>query len=243
MSHTPLQILIKVNTDLGADDGHDSCLRTINFMGYELATLCHSKSNQEIFHVLNDFFFNTKNFKLSITPILLIPILAERKGCSIALAFIYMHLAKSLGLELHLIHWPLHAMLKWECDGKSYYVDLEQNGKLLNEEDLLLIINKHTDQVRTLTQHEATLQYLTYIQTHYRQLNNFDLLHKTLCMILTVEPENTRYLAERALLRQEMGLLKDALCDFKRYFSFTDRSAAPELVTAAYDNLLDHSLT
>jgi regulator of sirC expression with transglutaminase-like and TPR domain len=56
-------------------------------------------------------------------------------------------------------------------------------------------------------------------------------------LILQFEPENTRYLAERALLRKEMGLAKEALVDFKRYFSFTDKSMAPITVQQAHDEL------
>ncbi|MCB0350368.1 MAG: hypothetical protein KDD38_04235 [Bdellovibrionales bacterium] len=238
LSHSSIQTLININTNLTRDESQDSCLRTINFMTYELATLCDNKTDREVLEVLNDFFFKTKNFKLDTSPLLLASILAERRGCGIALAYIYMHLAKNLGLELHLIHWPLHAILKWECEGKAFFIDLEQNGKLLSEEELLLMVNKHKDQLRTLSSTESTIQYLSYILTHYRQENQLEQLHRTLSEILNIEPENTRYLAERALLRREMGLIKESICDFKRYFSFTDRSAAPAHVITAYDSIV-----
>lgn len=235
---THLQLLINISSKLSNEESHDGYLRAFNFMSYELATLCDHQSDNEVLETLNNFFFTNKKFKLSPSPILLKSILTERAGCGIALAFMYMHLAKCIGLELQLIHWPLHAILKWERGGKSDFIDLEQQGRRLSEDELLTMVNKHKEQVRTLSLNESIVQYLAYISTHYRQLSENELLHKTLGLILKIEPENTRYLAERALLRRKMGLGKEALSDLKRYFSFTDRDLAPQSLIHAYDELV-----
>lgn len=238
MWRSPLSALITINSRLNGADPQDTCLRAVNFMSYELATLCHGKDEETSFYLLNEFFFHTKKFKLTNSPCLLKTILQERAGCGIALGFLYIHLAHGLGLRFQLVHWPLHAILKWERENKCCYFDLEQNGKLLSEEDLLLMINKHKDQVRTLEIREALVQYLTYLSISYRQNDDMNLLHRTLGLILLLEPENTRFLAERALLRKEIGLIKESLSDFKRFFSFTDRSmASPELINA-YEQIL-----
>jgi regulator of sirC expression with transglutaminase-like and TPR domain len=81
------------------------------------------------------------------------------------------------------------------------------------------------------------VQYLSYLAFHFRQIENLEGLHETLSFILKIEPENTRYLAERAMLRKKIGLPKEALSDFKRYFAFTDRQSAPHEVNLAYDEI------
>lgn len=233
----PLEALVAVNVSLNGTDNRDSCLRIINFMSYELTTLCDNKSDFVAFQILNDFFFNTKGFRLSKNPLLLKNILDARSGCGIALSLLYIHLAQGLGLQLHLIHWPFHAILKWEHEGKAHFIDLEHRGQTLSEDDLLLIVNRHKEQVRILSLKEALVQYLAYISLHYRRAEEHEALHKTLNLILRLEPENTRFLAERALLRKDLGLVKESLCDFKRYFAFTDKAAASPEVLAVYETV------
>ncbi|OFZ19565.1 MAG: hypothetical protein A2Z20_08365 [Bdellovibrionales bacterium RBG_16_40_8] len=234
---SPLEALITIDTHLTGENSHDALLRSINFMVYELVSQSNGSSDHETLDILNRFYFNTKNFKISSHPVLIKNILQNRSGCGIALALLYMHLAKCLDLDFQLIHWPLHAILKWECESKSQFVDLEQNGKLLSEEELLQMVNRHKEQVQTLNLKEAITQYLTNISLHYRQVEDFITLHKTLCLTLQLEPENTRCLAERALLRKELGMVKESICDFKRYFSFTDKNSASPEIIAAYDSL------
>jgi regulator of sirC expression with transglutaminase-like and TPR domain len=132
--------LVAINRALGVDDSQDTCSRIVKFMTYELATLCDNDSHEQIFLKLNEYFFKTKNFKLSTEPVLLKNVLEERRGCGIVLALLYVHFAQSLGLKLQLIHWPLHTTLKCELENKSCFIDLEQNGKILCEDEILLLI-------------------------------------------------------------------------------------------------------
>lgn len=240
----PLRALLYVNSIFNTcatteDTGLDTCLREVNFMSYELSTLCHSQADSEVFQTLNNFLFSNKNFKISARPILLKPLLENRTGSNIAFAFLYIHLAKCLDLKMQLVHWPLHAILKWESSsGKTRFVDLEQKGKTLCEEELLSMVNRHIEQVRTLSFREAYIQYLAAIAQIFREDGDGHGLHKALNEILQVDAENTRFLSERALLRKELGLLKESLADFKRYFAFTDVLAAPPEVVIAYETVL-----
>jgi len=233
----PFEALMAINNQLLGNESHDGCTRSVNFMSYELATVCHNKTEIESLEAFNDFFFGTKKFRFSPEPVLIQNIVSERCGCGIALALLYMHLAKQIGLQLQLIHWPLHTILKWEHAGRAKFIDLEQQGKILSEEELLSMINKHKDQVRTLALHEALVQYLAYVSMSYRQSEDYETLHKALSLILRLEPENTRFLAERAILRRDLSLFKESLSDFKRYFSFTDISMASPEVIAVYETV------
>jgi regulator of sirC expression with transglutaminase-like and TPR domain len=52
-----------------------------------------------------------------------------------------------------------------------------------------------------------------------------------------MEPNNLRYLADRAVVRKKLGHQKEALSDIKRYFSFTDQNSAPENIQLLYKEL------
>jgi len=232
-----LTALVSIDSVLRMTDSTDHLVRSVNFMYYELASQCEGRSSDDVFTTLNDFFFHNKKFRVAGTPVLLSHVVETRTGCGAALALLYIHLGQQLGLKLELVHWPLHSIVKWECQGKCNYVDLGENGKVLSEDELLQMINRHKDQVQSLTTRDAVLQYLTYLTFYYRQEGELESLHKALCIILTIEPENMRYLAERALLRREMGLIKDALQDMKRYFSFNDEGSVRHELIHIYEEL------
>jgi regulator of sirC expression with transglutaminase-like and TPR domain len=240
---TPLQALNLVNNDLSGGESQDASLRAVNFMSYELATLCDNKTDEEVFQILNNFFFQIKNFKISTSPFLLDSVLNERNGCGIAVALLYLHLARTLDLDVHLVHWPLHTILKWENQGSAQFLDLSQGGRFLSADEILEIVNIHKEQVRTLSMSESLVQYLTYISMNYRQSQELEQLHKVLNLILKIEPENTRHLSERALLRRDLGLHKEALCDLKRFFSFIDKNSASPQLVETYENYLAGTIT
>ena len=234
---SPAQSLIQINQCFCHDEKPDAWLRELNFMSYELQMLSHDQNENEVLATLNSYFFITKKFRPHPLPILLRDVLRERRGCSISLAFIYMHLAESVGLNMELVHWPLHSVLKWCGQGNSRYVDLEFQGKLLSEDELILLINTHKEKVQVLNLRQAVIQYLSYISLTYRQAQEYEKLHTSLSMLLQLEPENTRFLAERALLRKELGLAKESLNDFKRFFSFIEKQNAPGELLSAYNHL------
>ncbi len=229
-----LNLLLAVNAHFHLEANSDACLREVNFMAYELTSVCSGLHDSEIFSCLNKFIFTTKNFRLADKPIFLKPLLEKRTGNGLPLAFLYMHLANSLGLRLELIYWPLHTILKWvNQEGKNHYIDLGQKGRLLSKEELLAMINRYSDNVRTVSFKEARNQYLATIASFCRQEADAAGTLKALDFILQTDCENTRFLSERALLRRDLGMFKESLCDFKRYFAFTDiLSAPPELVLA-----------
>lgn len=233
----PLQALLTINAQFQPAETLENQKREINFMGYELQAICQGQTIATSLDHLNKFFFQTKGFRLLTKPVLLNDILSERGGCSLGVTLLYLHLANTLNLRAQLLHWPRHGLLRIEQETGCCFLDLEQNGKKLDGDEVLNMINKNTEALKTLSLTEILVQYLTYLAFHFRQIEDMDGLHKTLSLILKIEPENTRYLAERAMLRKKIGLLKESLSDFKRYFAFTDRQAAPEEVNLAYDEL------
>lgn len=237
-------LMIGINSILRMDDSHDWCSRAINFMVYELAALCENKSESERLEILNSFFFDTRDFQIqnltrkNVAPeqLLLKNVLEERGGSSIAILLVYLHLAKCLDLPIFAVNQPRAHVLKWVRGSKASFIDLAQKGRLMSEEELLELINRDIGKIgshiedqklEVLSYKSLLLSYLQDLRGSYRQLENRDLLHAILSMLLKIEPNNLKYLGERALLRKELGHHKEALQDLKRYFSFTDIKLAP----------------
>ncbi len=249
---SPLNALIAIDLEIASSavplaqrgSRADHLNRLVNFMFYELASKTNGQTPDDIFLTLNEYFFRFKNFRIDASPVLLDEILKKRCGCYSAVALLYIYLSRRLGLKVDFVRWPQRAILKWQCKGKSRYLDLEQCGQVLTEDELLAVLNErlespklNRDQVESLTHHEAVIQYLTYLSFFYRRTGDREKLHTTFCLILSLEPENARFLAERALLRRELGLVKDALHDMKRYFAFTEKVSASSDLVLAYEEL------
>jgi regulator of sirC expression with transglutaminase-like and TPR domain len=227
-----LQRLLEIHQALGrVVDGH-GLARAVNFMIYELTMILQPLSGEAVLPALNHFFFEQKHFRLG-SGFSLNEVVVSREGCSILVALMYLHLAGSCGMKMNLVHWPMHTVLRWETSpGKYSDIDLERRGEVLSAEEILALVCKHKKELSPLGMREAVQQYLSYLSVHFRGFGELDQLHTVLGLILDVEPENTRYIAERAILRRDLGLVKEALQDLKRYFAFTNAdSTAPEIVT------------
>jgi regulator of sirC expression with transglutaminase-like and TPR domain len=227
-----LSRLVEVHQALAGPSDPHAIFRAVNFMTYELATQLRELNSDELLPTFNRFFFAQKNFRLG--PSYFIHELVEsREGCPILVALIYMYLGNCCEMKMNLVHWPMHTVIRWESSpGKFAYIDLEKNGQLLSAEEILALVCKHKKELLPLNTQESVLQYLAYLSLHFRNHSEPEKLHIVLNLILNIEPENTRYLAERAMLRRDLGHVKEALQDLKRYFAFTNSEAtAPEIVS------------
>ncbi len=232
-----LNPLIEVHLNLDPAIDWHHIARTIKFMSYELVTNGRGRTENEHAAMLNQFVFNQKEFKIG-ESVLLNELIATRESCAMLLALFYIELGASLGLKFCLMHSPPHSTLRWQSvDGKLRYLDLSLKGKELSSEEILALLSRKNDQMRALTDREAFQQYLAYLATHFRARRESERLHVVLNFILNLEPENTRYIAERALLRKELGLIKDALYDMKRFFAFTEPAAVSPEILRMYEDL------
>jgi regulator of sirC expression with transglutaminase-like and TPR domain len=246
-----LPLLIAINSLLKMDDSHqDRCSRAINFMTYELAAICERQAEADRFQLLNDFIFTSRDFRvnnlnrksLCSKDLLLNTVLEERGGAAVPVALLYMHLAQELDLPIFIVNQPQYNLLKWVRGAKCQFIDIAEKGKILDEEELLKAMNlqpkgmtstAEQGQSEVVSMKALLLVYLTDLKNALLRENEVDLCHAVLSMILKVEPTNLRHLGERALLRKQMGHLKEAQQDLKRYFSFVDISNAPTEIQMA----------
>ncbi|MCB0365981.1 MAG: hypothetical protein H6624_11325 [Bdellovibrionaceae bacterium] len=242
-------VLIGVNTLLENLDSGEAILRVLNFMAYELSALSSDLNEQDRFLLLNDYFFNRKGFQsrppvsgaIHREDLLIQPVLQNKVGHPMVLALIYSHLATQVDIPAFLINLPCHAILKWVRGGRSSYVDLTENGSLLEEDRLIQLVNRtfnsdedsKSESLDILPSRQVILRYLTLLLEHHEMVDEKDQLLLLYNVLLKMEPSNLKVLARRSLLLREMGQAKEAIADLKRYFSFVDRSqASPELQMA-----------
>lgn len=248
-------LLIGINSVLWPNEPHEWAFRTINFMGYELAARCEGYEEQDRYHILNDYFFDLKGFQFhgkssadcNENDWLIKPILTKKSGAPLTLALLYLHLATHVDLPIYLVHMHNHCILKWVRSGKSNFIDLSNGGRLMSEEQMLAFLNRSVgnsderngkeDSILEILPGRRVLQrYLEQLIQVYDKETQLHELHMCFNVLLKLDGANLRYLGCRALLRQRLGYVKEAMGDLKRYFSFVDRAHAPsELQTAYYE--------
>src|SRR5690606_37824633 len=109
------------------------------------------------------------------------------------------------------------------------------------EDEVLNLLSRSQRNHNMLSLREMCICHLRTLVSTLMQFDNPVALHRTLNILLRAEPENTKWLAERALLRRKMGLLKEALQDIKRYFAFVERHSAAKEIVEIYEELQSHA--
>lgn len=250
-----LQLMMSLNSWLTPGESLEAVNRSLNFMTYELMAQTENLAEAERFELLNRYYFFIKGFQvLQLNPhetqehhLLLKPVLEKRAGAPIAIALLYLHLAAHLDLPAYLIQLRNHYLLKWVRGGRSSYIDLCAEGRLVSEEELMQICTRSldsspgTETLGILPNRKIFLRYADELVRVYDRENEFDRMHAMYNVILKVEPQNSRILGRRALLRRKLGQNKDALADLKRYFAFVDRTQAPPDMIRTFQELSGRS--
>lgn len=248
---TLIQLMLGLNSWLTPDDSLEASSRALNFMTYELMAQSEHLSESERFQLLNDYYFKRKGFQVLQLKgqetlerhLLLKSVLEHRSGAPLAIALIYLHLAAHLDLPAYLIQLRNHYLLKWVRGGKSSYIDLCAEGRLVSEEELMQICSRVIDvapgsEALSIVPNRRTfLRYADELVRVYDREHEDQRLHAMYNVILKVEPLNSRVLGRRALLRRKLAMDKEALADLKRYFTFVDRTQAPPDMVRAFQEL------
>lgn len=260
-----IPLLLGINSFIENQEPTQLGLRAINFMTYELLTQCEPLDESQRFEKLIEFFFNTKDFQISnfkkdsvsSKELLIKDVLSEKKGSALVMTSLFLHFAKELDLPITSVGRPEMCTLRWIKGAKSFYIDLYCGGKVLCEERLVDFFNRyqlhrklnsedsdHSEkpnreiEIESLSPKFILKEYLESLKLAYKRAENLDLAHAALSMLLKVEPSDLGYLAERALIRKELGHEKEALQDMKRYFSFSEFSESPIEIQLAYKEII-----
>lgn len=248
-----MPLILGLNTLIDPMERSDSLHRSINFMCYELVARCENLSESERVDALIQYFFNEKGF--SSLPLIQVggesehlfvrSLFDHRMSHSLTLTILFLHFANHLDLPIYAVHLRNNALVKWVRSGQSTYFDLLQRGARISEESLLPALSHNPALGETsedisleiLPNRKIFYRYLKQLAHSFRSESRSKELLTCLNVKVTCEPNNTQFLAERALLNFRLGFVDDAQKDFKRYFSFIDADSAPREVYQAYVNL------
>ena len=163
------------------------------------------------------------------------PILENKAGNPFPITLLFLHLAMAIGLPVHLVEARDKFIVKFCHHGLTSYLDVSR-GRVLTEAEVFQLLQSTTVNLETADARGLYRQYLEELMKLFENRSQAQLLHTIYNLYLHLDEANLPVLGRRALLRQRMGFIKEALTDLKRYFSFVDRGHAPiELQKAMID--------
>ncbi len=205
-------------------------------------------------HQLSQFIFNEKNFRIvgeslnenfSVSTHMLDNCITKKSGTLDIVCGLYYILCESLGIHMEFLNLNPPCYLKFCDDGQVFFVDLSQGGRELTPEDMTQIINKYysdsKEDQKNLMEGMSSLefvdQYVYQIQSRLKANSRLGEWCELQSFRLSNNPNNLKLISERALVHYELGDLKGALADLKRYFSFRDPQKAPSKLVLLYEHL------
>lgn len=241
-------LMIHLNELLNPENSAQATARTINFMCYELIARCEPYAPEERLCILNDYFFGEKGFRLlplkgcepSELDLLISVCVDKRAGSAHVLSALYTHFANHLDLPIYTVHVPEACLVKWAKPEGCEFIDLMRGGARLSQEEILPYLQtgtacKESDRSLEIIPGLRILRrYLKELCDFYEGKSNLHREKLVRDVWLKMEPNECHLLGRRAVLNHRLGYTADALADFKRYFSFVERSQATSEVQSAY---------
>lgn len=233
---------IAINSVLWPKDNVETCFRQVQFLGFNILKSCEGLSEADRWETLRRFLFEDRGFQISAArrqevaekDVLMKCVLEDRCGHPLPVVFLLLHLAHFLDLPVALIQARHHFLLKWVRSGKTIYLDLFNEGRALNDQELIQVLNRSASNLEVWSAKQLMVQYLELLMHTFEGSQDLPQLHVIYNLLLQVDDGNTAVLGQRALLRQRLGFTREALSDLKRYFSFVEKSHAPPEIQQAW---------
>lgn len=235
-------LCVGINSILWPKESVETCFRQIQFLGYEVLKAAEVLNEAERWECLRRLIFEDKGFhvtsnrvqEIAAKDLLIKNVMDERRGHPLPVVFLLLHLAQVLDLPLALIQARHHFLLKWVRSGKTIYLDLYNEGRALNDQELIQVLNRSASNLEVWSAKQLIIQYLELLKGAFETSQNLPQLHVVYDLLLQIDDSNTSILGQRALLRQRLGFTREALSDLKRYFSFVERTHAPMEIQQAW---------
>lgn len=192
-----------------ANESFDKLKKRFQFWSFELSAInLNALSPKERLLYLRRYFFEDKAriLKRAIAP-------------QILMGLALQNFASLAGLSLNFVLLGKHLALKTEIDGECQYISLEENGRVLDTQEVLdLIFN--FGKIRRIDFSDLVLAYLEYFQKQLDPKKASKQLLKIYDLILLLKTSDPKTLLRRAYLYKELGYISEALADLKRYLNF-----------------------
>ena len=167
------------------------------------------------FHGAEDDYYDPVNSFLNV-------VLDKKTGIPITLSILYAEVAKHIGLDLRIVGFPGHVIVKYK---KEMILDPFYRGRLLTIEDLEKILNRNfgedvefvPEYLNEATTEQLLTRLLRNLKNAYTQSYAYDNAMKCTDMILGMQPESSEEIRDKGILEERLLRYDKALPFLNKY--------------------------
>jgi len=204
-------------------------IEKINEMGNSLKIkIGEVKNPTYLISVLNEYLFDELGFHGAeedyYDPVnsFLNVVLDKKTGVPITLSILYSEVAKHIGLDLRIVGFPGHVIVKYK---KEMILDPFYRGRLLTIEDLEKILNRNfgedvefvPEYLNEATTEQLLTRLLRNLKNAYTQSYAYDNAMKCTDMILGMQPESPEEIRDKGILEERLLRYDRALPLLNKY--------------------------
>ena len=204
-------------------------IEKINEMGNSLKIkIGEVKNPTYLISVLNEYLFDELGFHGAeedyYDPVnsFLNVVLDKKTGIPITLSILYSEVAKHIGLDLRIVGFPGHVIVKYK---KEMILDPFYRGRLLTIEDLEKILNRNfgedvefvPEYLNEATTEQLLTRLLRNLKNAYTQSYAYDNAMKCTDMILGMQPESPEEIRDKGILEERLLRYDKALPFLNKY--------------------------
>jgi len=204
-------------------------IEKINEMGNSLKIkIGEVKNPTYLISVLNEYLFDELGFHGAeedyYDPVnsFLNVVLDKKIGIPITLSILYTEVAKHIGLDLRIVGFPGHVIVKYK---KEMILDPFYRGRLLTIEDLEKILNRNfgedvefvPEYLNEATTEQLLTRLLRNLKNAYTQSYAYDNAMKCTDMILGMQPESSEEIRDKGILEERLLRYDKALPLLNKY--------------------------
>jgi len=204
-------------------------IEKINGMGNSMKIkIGEVKNPTYLISVLNEYLFDELGFHGAeedyYDPVnsFLNVVLDKKIGIPITLSILYTEVAKHIGLDLRIVGFPGHVIVKYK---KEMILDPFYRGRLLTIEDLEKILNRNfgedvefvPEYLNEATTEQLLTRLLRNLKNAYTQSYAYDNAMKCTDMILGMQPESSEEIRDKGILEERLLRYDKALPFLNKY--------------------------
>ncbi len=167
------------------------------------------------FHGAEEDYYDPVNSFLNV-------VLDKKIGIPITLSILYTEVAKHIGLDLRIVGFPGHVIVKYK---KEMILDPFYRGRLLTIEDLEKILNRNfgedvefvPEYLNEATTEQLLTRLLRNLKNAYTQSYAYDNAMKCTDMILGMQPESPEEIRDKGILEERLLRYDKALPLLNKY--------------------------
>jgi len=192
-----------------------------------------SMLNEHMFNILGfageqDDYYNPKNNFLNV-------VIDKKRGIPITLSIIYAEIAKHIGLDLRLVGFPSHVLVKYS---EEMILDPYGKGRLLTIDDLQDILDRNygggvqfLPEFLNETEHEKILiRIVRNLKNSYTQSFNYNMAMHCINMILAVEPDYPEEIRDMGIIESRLLHHNRAIKSLNKYLELSPEAEDADFV-------------